>query len=848
MNGKKDTIANNSNVKTLVFILCGILFSGIGFAQQDIIAPINHWGGYAENAAVQGDYAYLVKGGSLTILDISGAEMEKVAALILPDERTPIDIFVHGNYAYYFVNGSDSALQIVDISNPTTPFFVGVAAGLFQEWGSVDIYASGDYVYLAMEESFKVVDVSVPAAPYVVSTLEISVNAVFIVNNHAYVGGNNNFKIFDVANPAAPVEIGSCTITSAVSVFVQGSFAYIGTNKYDHSGMFIIDISDSQNPFEAGFFETKIVDGPDTFYKRPCEVVVEGDYAYVGCTDGWLFIADVSEANNPVETGKLELTEGAFPSAKSIDVKYPNAYIATGASSAGFLKINIEDPANPEIENRLEEPWDILNMYSWIEKLYVSSFERLWIYDCSEPEKPLLLGSDAGWPELRRIFIKCNNLYGLRDSSMFIIDVADPGNMFEVGNYSSARAEELREVKVAGNYAYLLVVNENQSWLEIVNVENLSTPFLVNEFPLPGEGRDLAIQDSGTVAYVAYYADDTNQGLQIIDASNTASLSNLGSAQTVGKPICIWVADTIAYLGSNLMTAEDSTWYIESFSVADVTAPKKIAEISDSGLIVDLVTYRKLLLASIHTGSIYTFDALLMQFLKKCHSPASIYFAMVVSATYQYISIFSMDGWFDFAQLFASASLGIFGQRLDIKPEAAKIKVIPPDTSVAQGSKVQFTTTAYDSSGYEIKTKIKWTTSGGEIDSTSGLYTATEDGDFTVTAIDSSSNVTGAASVHVTATGVEQYTAIPIEFSLSQNYPNPFNPVTSIAFSVKEKCDVVLKVFDIRGREAAVLVNDFYTPGFHRVNFNAQNFATGIYFYQIEMKYFRAVRKMVLLE
>ncbi|MBW2037521.1 MAG: T9SS type A sorting domain-containing protein [Deltaproteobacteria bacterium] len=85
-------------------------------------------------------------------------------------------------------------------------------------------------------------------------------------------------------------------------------------------------------------------------------------------------------------------------------------------------------------------------------------------------------------------------------------------------------------------------------------------------------------------------------------------------------------------------------------------------------------------------------------------------------------------------------------------------------------------------------------------------------------------------------------------FRLLQNYPNPFNSETMIRFDVKEACRVQLKVFDIRGAEVATLVDGHRPPGMYKVQFDARKLPSGIYFYQIRMKNFVAVKKMTLLQ
>lgn len=85
-------------------------------------------------------------------------------------------------------------------------------------------------------------------------------------------------------------------------------------------------------------------------------------------------------------------------------------------------------------------------------------------------------------------------------------------------------------------------------------------------------------------------------------------------------------------------------------------------------------------------------------------------------------------------------------------------------------------------------------------------------------------------------------------YSLAQNYPNPFNPSTEISYTLKEDGIVVIKVFDVLGKEVAILKNKFETAGNHIVNFNAANLPSGIYFYRITAGSFFNTRKMLLIK
>ena len=88
----------------------------------------------------------------------------------------------------------------------------------------------------------------------------------------------------------------------------------------------------------------------------------------------------------------------------------------------------------------------------------------------------------------------------------------------------------------------------------------------------------------------------------------------------------------------------------------------------------------------------------------------------------------------------------------------------------------------------------------------------------------------------------------PLEYSLSQNYPNPFNPTTVIQFQIANFGFVSLKVYDMLGREAAVLVSEYRHSGVYSVQWNAATYSSGIYFYRLQTGSFTETKKFVLLK
>ncbi|HSR18609.1 MAG TPA: T9SS type A sorting domain-containing protein, partial [Ignavibacteriaceae bacterium] len=85
-------------------------------------------------------------------------------------------------------------------------------------------------------------------------------------------------------------------------------------------------------------------------------------------------------------------------------------------------------------------------------------------------------------------------------------------------------------------------------------------------------------------------------------------------------------------------------------------------------------------------------------------------------------------------------------------------------------------------------------------------------------------------------------------YELKQNYPNPFNPSTTISFSLPQSQKVELKVFDILGNEVAVLLNEFKSAGEHKIEFDASNLSSGIYFCRLTAGALVQTKKMVLLQ
>jgi hypothetical protein len=118
----------------------------------------------------------------------------------------------------------------------------------------------------------------------------------------------------------------------------------------------------------------------------------------------------------------------------------------------------------------------------------------------------------------------------------------------------------------------------------------------------------------------------------------------------------------------------------------------------------------------------------------------------------------------------------------------------------------------------------------------------------------------------ITTTGIQEGDQLPYTYSLEQNYPNPFNPTTSIKYTVagtRDQCSgireaglrgqgpgvsVKLTVYDLLGREVAVLVDENKAPGSYQATFDGSSLSSGLYLYRMTANSFVQTKKMLLIK
>ncbi len=477
---------------------------------------------------VSGKYAYLGCGG-LQIIDVS----DPAAPLLLPPLAAAVSgVVVENDYAYI---SSGISFSVVDVSNPAQPH---VVASIDLPHGDADnrppsdqdrragagwepIALSEDYAYVG-RLPLCVVDISNPLEPCLVSSyeeLEWLNRSKAIVDSRLILNTVDGVRVVDIEDPYTLRFVGSLDIFEAGGIGIFHEYGYFLTG----GGLHVIDLTHPENPPSVGG-----LDLPD----RPWVIDVEGNFAYVGCRDRSILVLDVADPAAPWMASSVTCPGVVYPVRVHDGLLYASWY---GYSDAGISIFDLSDPAHPHL---IEEIPDRCGRFVVREDyLYVAQDDAtagcLYVLRGSDHEivGTLALAANIYCEGLdlyeqpmssgevpRYVCLATNRFEPPWGGSLLIIDVNDPGFPRVVGSVDCSPPHY--HVAVSDHYVYL-----SGSRVLVIDVADPSAPVLVGEVDSPG-GIDQfgGLTVSGSVLYAS-----SDRSCDAIDVTDPAHPRVIGS-------------------------------------------------------------------------------------------------------------------------------------------------------------------------------------------------------------------------------------------------------------------------------------------------------------------------------
>ena len=219
----------------------------------------------ATGVAASGPYLYVTEQqpGTLLVFDVSNpAAPESLGSVSLPANTQGIRMDVSGSFVY--VPDSGAGLQVIDVSDPTTPTIVASVPTPSQELPFLDVIVSGTYAYVSgqsqccgqfptKETGIFIIDISNPASPFIVGSLDNNslIYGITLSGSYLYVADYYlGLQVIDVSNPASPAILSTFDTPGTTSdVAVSDSVAYVASGL---SGLTVVNVSNPQAPTLIG--------------------------------------------------------------------------------------------------------------------------------------------------------------------------------------------------------------------------------------------------------------------------------------------------------------------------------------------------------------------------------------------------------------------------------------------------------------------------------------------------------------------------------------------------------------------------------------------------------------------
>jgi len=690
----------------------------------------------------------------------------------------------------------------------------------------------------------------------VASTSVISGSYQYVVDENfvAYVASGYGVRIMDITDPANPFETTHLpTDGLAKSVAVSGDYLFV----CDYfNALVVYDITDPYDPVWVD--ELPLIGG----LRSVCPY---GNYLYVAAENYGVQIVDWSVPSN------LQLVDNLYTGGETFQANTFDHWLYVSMGTAGMGVYDITDPVNPQ-EEFLWDTWggkslgaclfptqDALTLADYDNGVYILDLTYPWIPTwiatvsessfvathvaklgtvgaCSYQGQGIqtfnLSGNVLDYLDLGivtlGVFDVGNYLYvAAGDSGMLVVNGEDPTNL--VLENTVTGYGQVFNLCLNGNAAYLA---NSIDGLRTVDISDRSNPIVMANYPTNYWAKDVLKHPTQDYLYLT----DFDAGVMTFDISDPL------------RPVWLNTAASDPDSGAHSLVYRDGylylTNYLKGINVYDLSnpaAPELIWISPDS-----VYRFREIaftedgqhLLAAVEDSGLFVYNVL---------APDSIVFQYAMQDEFYKPFDILIKG--DYAYV-ADYDSGLYV--LDVSNAAYIFKVdsLPAQNAMSGLDLIDDTHLAVcDWAAGVAIVDISDPQDIFEVDraETPGMALNSEtDGNYLYVADTYSLVIFDlyAAGVEPTNPG----TRVPDRVVLQPAYPNPFNATTSISFELAVPGEIQLSVYDLRGSKVTELMDGPCTAGTHRVNFRADDLASGLYFVRLEAGDVKQTQKVLLVK
>ncbi|MEK7263888.1 MAG: T9SS type A sorting domain-containing protein, partial [Bacteroidota bacterium] len=694
-----------------------------------------------------------------------------------------LGIAARGNYAYI---GNGNVLQVLDMSNPSTPVIKGE---YLAEEQIQDIQLKDTLAFVCILRGLLIFSITDAEHPTVVGYVALpGVASVAVVDSFAYVtNGTGSLYIVYIANPAQPLRVGiafpgihddNIITASGRRVYAPNSsdpmirilnvtnpqnilYSYFGPNGWPF-GLYASDsILFAGISLKLRLFSIANPDTPSIISELNLGTIIHylvrvDSLVYCATRDSGIIIVDISDIQLPKKRGVFKPTlppitaRYVFP--KIITVSGNNVYVAY---RNGALGLKAETPDSLHLLSFFKTGGGTNKLF--LKDSYVFAAQGaagLWILDISNPEIPHQISNVSIGGDIVDVIVEDSLMYVLGYSpsaylkedttqGIWIVNISNPAlprilsHHYGISKYVSKASP----IKFAKSGKKIIVLHRQSggytpgdSLLEVVDVSNPLAPTSVSVFEKYFEGYSIAANDS--IIFVA--TDD--KGLMVINGITVPP-------QQITSVFPYFFVRSVAIRDSFIFTSKQDSLYI--LNITNPYYPQRV-------------------------GSVYT------------NANGS---DMSISQNF----VYRTDG-----------HLRVIDISNPVHP-VVKTEIDEVSTVSAMNDLLAF-------NSYE-----------------QGICIARNN--------------------LITSVANEYINTLATDFHLEQNYPNPFNPITTIRFTIYEPRITTLKVFNILGEKIATLLNNEpMQTGKHEIQFDASKLTGGVYFYRLSNTKEFITKKMVVIK